>query len=542
LSCLALVLALALAACAPPGRPLVAEVVYDATGDDTGKEFVELHNPSGAPYPLAGLRLEAGDGSAPGRWTLRWTGGALDTVPPRGRFVVGGAGVQPAPQAVATLDLQNGPDAVRLVWPDGATEVVGWGAHEHAEYACGEPAIDVAAGQSLARVPDASDRGANALDFRAAIPSPGRPNQSERDLAVVTGSLALSPEQPEPHGSARLAGAVANPGTATVSAAEAELRLTARDASGATAATSQPLAALGPGDTLGFAVEMPPLPAGRWTVVARVALAGDQAEANDADSLAARVGPGPLELTEIQFHPADGEGEWVELRNRSGAPVDLTGYTLSDRGTGRARLTGSGALAPESLAVIAQSRAALLARHPSVDPGRVWEAAPWPALNNSDDSTGRADAVVLREADGARCERVDYSSAGVPPGVPIERREGSWWPALSSAGTPLEPPRAPPPLASRLEVVPRRWRAGATAVRLAWSLPWPRARVSIEVYDLAGRRIARALDSAAVPGRGHADWDAAALPPGLYLLALRASDGAAALTEARAVRVTGAEP
>src|SRR5262245_15283263 len=120
---------LILALCAPASHPLIAEVFYDAVGDDTGLEFVELFNPLAMPFPLAGARLEAGDGAGPGRWTLRWTGAPEDTIRAGGRFVVGGAGVTPAPDAVVPLDLQNGPDAVRIVWPDGATEVVGYGAH-----------------------------------------------------------------------------------------------------------------------------------------------------------------------------------------------------------------------------------------------------------------------------------------------------------------------------------------------------------------------------------------------------------------------------
>src|SRR5437867_72130 len=156
----------ALAPCAAGDRPIVAEVLYDATGDDTGYEFVELYNPSDAPYPLAGLRLEAGDGAGPGRWTLRWTGGVADTIGPRGRFVIGGALVVPAPNVVVSLDLQNGPDAVRIVWPDAVTEVVGYGAQAYPEYACGEPAPDVPSGQSLARIPDGANLGSNALDFR----------------------------------------------------------------------------------------------------------------------------------------------------------------------------------------------------------------------------------------------------------------------------------------------------------------------------------------------------------------------------------------
>src|SRR5438067_2148488 len=116
-------LLMAALSCAPPGRPIVTEVYYDAPGVDTGYEFVELWNPGDAAASLAGVRLEAGDGAGPGRWTLKWTGGAADSVAARAHFVIGGALVEPLPNRVITLDLQNGPDAMRLVWPDGAIEV-----------------------------------------------------------------------------------------------------------------------------------------------------------------------------------------------------------------------------------------------------------------------------------------------------------------------------------------------------------------------------------------------------------------------------------
>src|SRR5258706_12455752 len=206
------VLLAALAACAPVLRPIVAEVFYDATGDDTGLEFVELYNPTAAACRLRGARLEAGDGAGPGRWTVRWTGTAADTVAALGRFVIGGARVSPAPQVTVELGLQTGPDALRIVWPDGASEVVGYGPLAFPEYCCGAPAADVPSGQSLARVPDGADLGGNALDFRAAAPSPGRANQPPRDLALVAGSLRLDPEQPAALAPATLSGVVINRG------------------------------------------------------------------------------------------------------------------------------------------------------------------------------------------------------------------------------------------------------------------------------------------------------------------------------------------
>src|SRR5262245_39952936 len=276
--------ALASVACATMDRPIVAEVFYDATGDDTGREFVELFNPTEAPRSLAGLRLEAGDGAGPGRWTLRWTGGAADSIAAAGRFVIGGALVTPAPHVIASLDLQNGPDAVRLVWPDGVIEVVGYGTHAHAEYMCGEPAVDAPSGLALARVPDGSNLGGNALDFRTWPPSPGRANLADRDAELIPGSLALTPEQPEPGRGARLLGVVVNRGAQNLAAGA--ITLEGSLASAEQALFSHPIpVAIASGESAAFAVETGTLTAGRHVLRVRLVLAGDAANANDHDSL-----------------------------------------------------------------------------------------------------------------------------------------------------------------------------------------------------------------------------------------------------------------
>ena len=538
----ALLLALALASCVPPGHARISEVLYDAEGADTGYEFVELYNPAELTVPLRGLRIEAGDGAGTGRWTLCWTGGAGDSIAARGRFVVGGALVSPPPDAVATLDLQNGPDAVRLVWPDGLTEVVGYGALAYLEYFCGAPAPDVASGQSLARVPDDADLGSNALDFRAATPSPGRANQVTLDAALSRRSLALAPEQPAAFASARLSGLAVNHGSAALPAGSISI-CCASDAG--TLAETTLVVALAPAESVRFVLELPGMPPGRRQLLARLVLAGDERGDNDADTLNVRIGPGPLEITEIQFHPRGGEGEWVEVRSRAGTTLDLAGFTLSDRGATRGSAGGGPALlAPESLAVLAQDRAALLARYPDLDATRVVAIAPWAALNNSDDTTGFADAVVLRERDGTRCDRVDYTARGVPDGVPVERYPYGWATSGDPAGTPLRPPIEPAPIVGRIDIAPRRLRAGTGPLRVAWSLPWARARVSVEAYDLAGRRVARLAEAGLVPGRGERAVAITGLPPGVYRVVLRAQaeHGNETLIDARAVRVDGSAP
>ncbi len=534
-----LALRILLSACSPAQRAIVTEVHYDAIGDDTGYEFVEFYNPTALPVPLAGVRLEAGDGSGPGRWTLRWSGTARDTVRASGRFVVGGAKVVPAPDALATLELQNGPDAVRVLWPDGATEVVGWGAHEFAEYYCGAPAADAPSGQALARVPDDAQSGANASDFRIAEPSPGRANQVARDLAVRAHSLTLTPEQPATGALATLRVWLEARGRSRVGEGEARLRL---ESELLDAPLEQSLPPIEVGDSLRVVVALPGLRAGGGWLRTRVLFAADEQPGNDADSLRVRVGVGPLTLTEVQFHPTRGEGEWVEVRNTSGAMLMLQGYSLADRSGTRGK-AAAGALEADSLAVFAQDRAALLAAFPAIDSTRVQLLSPWPSLNNSDDDNGVADAVVLSEPDGLRTDALAYSAAGVPSGAPLEWREGAWR-AADAPGTPLAPPRSPaPPGTMAFALAATRLRNGAP-LGVRWSLPWSDARITLELFALDGRRVARLAHELAVRGMEQRVFALSDVPPGMYMAALRAhpAKGSGELARAVVVRVDGVTP
>ena len=532
------------AGCAPPGRAWISEVFYDATGDDTGFEFVELANPTGTPVPLAGARLEAGDGAAPGRWTLRWTGGATDTVRSHARFVIGGARVSPAPDALVTLELQNGPDAVRLVWPDGVVEVVGYGALADSGYYCGSPAPDVPSGSSLARIPDDADTGSDARDLRPASPTPGRANQPARDLAMVPGSLALAPAHPAAGQPVTLGGRVVSRGRDDLG--EGAALVSAGWLAGADTAwaASAALPAIAAGDTVVFALTLAP-PSGKVAFLARVNLPGDETATDDLDTLRARVGPGPLALTEVQFHPLDDAGEWIEVQAWDTGAVAAAGFKLHDRGGTVATARGGRGLSPGERAVLAQRRDAFVAAHPTLDSSRVLAASPWPSLNNTDGADGIADVVALAEPDGTPSDALAYSASGVPAGVPLERLDDTHWsPSRVSGGTPLAPPLAPPSLARRFEARPARLTAGGGRARLAWDLPWGWVWLDVRAFDLAGRDAGPVLSRALRAGHTEAEWDPAPLPAGVYLLVLTAEpeSGGAPVSETTAVRIVRRVP
>lgn len=154
---------------------VISEVLYDATGTDSGMVFVELY---GAPGTMLDSFLLEGVNGTDG--SVYKTVPLAGSIPADGVFVVaddsgGGTTLVDDADLVVDVDFQNGPDSIVL--RNGATvlDAVGYGDFTAAVFAGeGAPAAAAQAGSSIARFNPLLDTGNNLADFVVLdLPTPG---------------------------------------------------------------------------------------------------------------------------------------------------------------------------------------------------------------------------------------------------------------------------------------------------------------------------------------------------------------------------------
>lgn len=537
--CVCLVTLSLLASGPADAQIVINEVLYDPDGSDTGLEFAELSNCGREGVPLASWVLESGNGASPDDWTVEWIGGDFDYLEPGAIFLIGEADVQPAPDHVTALDLQNGPDGLRLTDGHKVVDVVGWGEPLFQEYYEGSPAADAPSGNSLARVPDCFDRDDNSVDFAACpTPTPGRRNVFETDLATRVahaGEVVLDASEP-----VEVRCTIRNAGSLPVDAYEAVVELTVGAAADAVSQTAV-AAALAPRDSASVVLAWTSPQPGYHRAVATTILQGDEDASNDSSetSFTVQREGGLLVVNEIMYSPDEGSTEWIELVNVTRAPVVPDGWLVGD---GQEFHAVESAQA-DSVAAIPAGGLAVIAREPNLLAGSVPFECPvfgtdgWEALS-SDDS------IVILDEYSTPVDRLAYTDDwGGARGVSLERVRAdmpaddpnNWGSSVAPSGaTPGRPNSirlSVLPSSGRLDVSPNPFTpdgdGSADRTLITYGLPVATALVRLSVYDGRGRCRAILRDHAATASTGQLLWDGtgeggALLPTGLYVLLLEA--------------------
>jgi len=543
---------------------LINEVLYDPDGSDTGLEFVELLNCGRHGVSLTGWVLETGNGANPDDWTTEWIGGDLDYVEPGEIYLIGEPDVVPQPHFTTPLDLQNGPDGVRLT--DGAepVDVVGWGEPLFAEYYEGEPAPDVTSGLSLARSPDCFDHDDNRLDLIGAAPTPGVRNAASDDLAL---SVRHAGRRVFETGEAvELVCVVRNVGASSTGSCDVSVELVTGEDAGVVGATFLQ-AELAPRDSLEAQLVWPSPPDGYHLIEASLSFGPDSHLANNTCRTSVTVGgTGWLAaVNELMHSPGEGATEWVEVlglslrgepspraQSHGGLPgssaqgeprerLSLAGWSLGDDEDVHPVASGF-----DSLAVVAPGEFLLLAR----DEELLWDHASCPVVETDGwEALSADDTVALLDEFGTVVDVVCYergwgggrnvSLERVRPDMPADDPTnwgGSVAPEGSTPGRTNSIHLGAAPSAGALTVSPNPFTPDGDGesdrALLRLELPVARATARVTVFDLEGRMRALLADHVAVPSSSELIWDGTGtdgelLPSGLYIIYLEAIDARA---------------
>ena len=509
------------------GRVVISEVMFDPAGSEFYDEYIEIRNTGCEPVDLAGWR--AGDGEEADALVFEngetvLLPGAFGLILDSGYFAHSNQ-YDPLPGSaliltVADATLGNSglsnstPERVVLVSSSGDT--VG-----AMVYTTGNKP-----GFSEEKVdPTGGDGPENWADSRWEGGTPGRVNSvSPKDNDLALARVSESPF-PVPAGVARdFILEVVNRGRRPASAFSVRVRGIApwhRDFPG-----------LGPADLLRIETPIGNVPPGHHEYAAAIVFDADEDTSNNRVTwkVVGGVSAGAVVVNEVMVSPGEGDPEWVELHNRSGRTLDVTGWKIQDaRSAGEVFGRESLKLQPDGYLIVAEDVEGFYSRFvdrtvPVVAPRR------WARLNDS------GDIVVVRDATGAIVDRMAYDQA-VFAGRSLERisvsglsddarnwlssthedgatpgRENSV--ALQSGIDAVQILAAPNPFYDRVEI--------------RYLLPAPRADVNLWVYDRSGHPVKTLLNAATGGSRRSVTWDGmdedgARLKPGIYILFLETS-------------------
>ncbi len=231
--------------------------------------------------------------------------------------------------------------------------------------------------------------------------------------------------------------------------------------------------------------------------------------------------PGPLVLNELMYSPAQGEPEWIELRNTSQEAVAPALWELSD-----SRETVTLPEAPQPVpaggyALLVPDSAGFAARWGDVG-CPVIQLDDWPALNNTTQpGAGYADLVTLTSPGGEASDHVPYDDSwGGGSGTSLERvcaETASWrgdnWASCTCGGTPGQRNSvsgAASPEGAFLELHPDPFSPDGDGREDVLSItvrPGGTATVTLTVYNVQGRPVRELLAGETVGSVTTVSWD-----------------------------------
>jgi hypothetical protein len=295
---------------------------------------------------------------------------------------------------------------------------------------------------------------------------------------------------------------------------------------------------LPPADSLVVTVRCGPFPEGIHLV--RISIFADEEKDLEDNDLFIRLNCGGelprIVLNEVMFNPFDTSCEWVELYNRSGVPVDLHDWALSDSDTSKRYTIADGdlLLLPGNYLVVAKDDEVIEAQYSVAVEDVITPSDGFPSLNNS------GDEVYLYERHRLVVDMMNYSTgADIGSGVSLERIDAdmstlsgdNWGHSSHFHGS---TPGAENSIhidsgvtKGGMELYPNPFSPDNDGYEDRMSIRvktrYRHTRMSLSIYDIAGRPVRHLALRKEAGNESTFIWDgrddgSRELPPGLYII------------------------
>lgn len=267
--------------------------------------------------------------------------------------------------------------------------------------------------------------------------------------------------------------------------------------------------------------EMDGLEMGKYVLGVQCQLVGDENSGNNLKfmSLDIESVENPLVINEIMFSPASGQSEWVELYNKSSQDVDMSHWLFADSRDTTIIVRESHILRAGDFLIL--SRDSSVIYQFGISPETNISISGFPTLNNDTDD------LKLFSHSGRLIDRVVYSSdwmrREVENGTSLERIHPQISSLLADNWAASADPNGATPARKNSIYVEKPTRETLIQVHpnpfspdgdgfedytiFEYRLPFPTGFLSIDIFDIQGRKIKRLADYQAVGQNGQLIWD-----------------------------------
>lgn len=391
---------------------VINEVLYDAEGNDSGNEWIELYNAGTDSVNLSGWSIQKASSEFQNVYSFN-EGIFLDA---NSYLLLGGEFVS-GTDITANISFYNSSGssvAIRLISGDSLyTDTVIYGSPNTnnlpddvtipaTNFA---PDVDMNSGHVLARKVNGEDTDNCAEDwFESEFPTPGEANIYPLDLALSDCKIE------QQSNTYFLTVLISNLSTMSVDNGVSNLEIFVDNSY----FDKFILPAIAGEDSIEYTIDLGQFTTGYYVAEITLNCMLDLELENNFQQTSLLAGASPLILNEVMYNPVDNRQEWIEIYNRTNVDNFVDNFMIIDKAANE--ILFSGKIEAKDFVVICQYPDLLLQAYPEIDGDKIIKTSGWAGLNNADESLQLTDKFYTQ------FDSLYYEGSECEAGISLERQ------------------------------------------------------------------------------------------------------------------------